>query len=229
MGDFGGQRAGHQLVVRGLVLHLILIFAFFEHQPGPGERAVQHDVDFIEGQPVFHQPVECFKAGAGVAGKELHHLAVTPRAVLGHQVHRHVEVAQRHQRFDTVLFTFAEQIAIEGDTFLIRRQFIAVRVQTAPGDGGAEYAEAHFRHQRDIFFIAMIEVDRLVAGIELIIAQGETLLLAQFDRQTVDAVRDHIHGGQPFTAFKIGAFCLVGGNGAAPEESLRKCRHALPR
>ncbi len=39
---------------------------------------MEHDVDFVEGEPVFHQPVEGFKAGAGVAGKELHHFTIAP-------------------------------------------------------------------------------------------------------------------------------------------------------
>ncbi len=46
---------------------------------------MQHDVDFVEGQPVFHQPVKRLEAGAGVAGEEIHHLTVAPGAVLRDQ------------------------------------------------------------------------------------------------------------------------------------------------
>ena len=78
VGDLGGQRAGHQLVVSRLVLHLLLVLSLFKHQPGAGVGTMEHDVDFVEGEPVFHQPVEGFKAGAGVAGKELHHFTIAP-------------------------------------------------------------------------------------------------------------------------------------------------------
>lgn len=90
-------------MVRRLIFHLILILTVFKYQPGTGEGTVQHNVDFIEGEPVFHQPVKCFKAGARVASEELDHFAVAPRAVLHHQMHWHIEVAQRDQRFDAVL------------------------------------------------------------------------------------------------------------------------------
>lgn len=36
MGDFRRQRAGHQLVMRGLILHLLLVFTLFKHQTGAG-------------------------------------------------------------------------------------------------------------------------------------------------------------------------------------------------
>ena len=200
----------------GLVFHLLLIFPLFKHQTGAGERAVQHDVDFIEGKPVFHQAIKSFKAGAGVAGEELHHFSIAPGAVLGDQVHRHVEMAQRHQRLDAVLFALLEQRAIKGDPFRVRFQLIALRKQTAPGDRGAEDAKAHLCHQSDIFFITMIKIDRLVARVELIVAQREAFLLPQLDRQAVRAVGNHIDGGQPFAALQICPFGLVGGQCAAP-------------
>ena len=109
MGDFRRQRAGHQLVMRGLILHLLLVFTLFKHQPGAGVGAVQHDVDFIKGEPVFHQAVKSFKAGAGVVAEKIHHFAVAPGAVLHHQMHRHVKMAQGDQRLDTVLFALLEQ------------------------------------------------------------------------------------------------------------------------
>ncbi len=62
----------------------------------------------------------------------------------------------------------------------------------------------------------MIEIDRLVAGVELIVAQGKALLQAQLDRQTVCAVRNGINGGQPLAAFAIRSLRLVGGQCAAP-------------
>ncbi len=146
VGDFGRQRACHQLVVRRLILHLIFVFAFFEHQPGPGERAVQHNVDFVEGEPVCHQPIEFFKTGARIAGEEVDHLAVTPGAILGHQMHRDIEVTQRDQRLDVVLPALFEHRTIKRNPFFIRQRLVAIRVETAPGNRGTEYREAHLGH-----------------------------------------------------------------------------------
>ena len=49
----------------------------------------------------FHTAVKA-KAGAGVVAEKIHHLRLR-RAVLHHQMHRHVKMAQGDQRLDTVL------------------------------------------------------------------------------------------------------------------------------
>ena len=110
--------------------------------------------------------------------KEIDHFAVAPGAVLNHQVHRHVKMAQRDQRLDTVLFALFEQRAIEGDALRIRLLLVAAREQAAPGDGSAKDAEPHLRHQGDIFLVAVVEIDRLVAGVEFVFAKREALLQA---------------------------------------------------
>ena len=216
MSDFGCQRARHQLVVRGLIFYLIFVFTFLKHQPGTGERAVQHDVDFVESQPVFYQPVKRLKAGAGVAGEEVDHLAVAPGAVFRHQVHRHVEVAERHQRLDVVLFALLKYRAVKGYALFVRQRFVTVRVEAAPGDRGAEHRKAHLRHQGDIFFIAMVKINRLVARVKLVVTQRKTLFLAELHRQTIGAVGDHIDRRQSFAAFTVSTFTLVSGKRAAP-------------
>lgn len=216
MRDARRQRAGHQFVVRGLVFHLLGVFVGLEHQPGAGERAVQQNVDLIEGEPILHQPVEGFEAGAGIAGEKLHHLAVAPGAVFGHQVHRHVEMAQGDQRLDAVFAALLKQRAVEGNALRVGRQFVAVRVKPAPGDGGAEYAKAHLRHQRDVVAVAMVKIDRVVARVKLVFAQGKAFLQAQLHRHAVGAMREHVDRGQPFPALQITPFRLVGGQGTAP-------------
>ena len=216
VGDFGRQRACDQLVVRGLVFHLIFVFTFFEHQPRAGERAVQHDVDLVEGEPVFHQTVKFFETGAGVAGEEIHHLAVAPGAILRHQMHRHIEVAQGDQRLNVVLFALFKHRAIKGNALFVRQRFVAVRVEAAPGNRGAEHRKAHLRHQGDVFFVAMVKINRLVARVKLVVTQRKTLFLTKLHRQAVCAVRDHVDRSQPFAAFTVSAFALVGGKRAAP-------------
>ncbi len=177
---------------------------------------MQHNVDFVERQPVFHQPIKSLEAGTGVAGKELNHFAVTPGAVLGDQMHRHIEVTQRDQRFNTVFFTLGKYRPVKRDTLCIRRQLIAVGVETAPGNGSTKNRKPHFRHQRDILFVAMIKIDRLMAGIKFVIPQRKALFLTQLDGHPMCAVGDHIDGSQSFAAFPVCPFRLVGGQCAAP-------------
>ncbi|SRN40272.1 Uncharacterised protein [Shigella flexneri] len=49
-------------------------------------------------------------------------------------MHRHIEVAQRDQRFDTVLFTLFKDRTIKSNALLIGRDFIVLRKETAPGN-----------------------------------------------------------------------------------------------
>ena len=222
VGDPGRQGAGHQLVVGDLILHLILVLPLLEHQPRPGEGAVQQDVDLVEGEPVLHQAVELLEAGAGVAGEKLHHLAVAPGAVLGHQVHGHIEVAQGHQGLDVVLSALLEHRTVEGDALGIGLALVPPGVETGPGDGGAKHGEAHLGHQGDVLPIAVIEVDGPVAWVELVILQGDALLLAEFDRHAARAMGDHVYRGQPLAPLEIAALRLIGGQGTAPEKALGK-------
>ena len=162
-------------MVRGLILHLILILTRFECQSRAGKRAVQQNVDLIEGEPVFHQPVERLEAGARIAGEEIDHFAVAPRAILHDQMHRHVKMTQRNQRLDTVLLALLEQAAVKSDALRVGLAFVAARVEAAPGDRGAEHRKAHLRHQCDILFVAVIKIDRLMARIVFVFAQRKAL------------------------------------------------------
>ena len=62
---------------------------------------------------------------------QIHMMRVTPR---NDQMHRHIEVAQRDQRFDTVLFTLFKDRTVKSNALLIGRDFIALRKETAPGN-----------------------------------------------------------------------------------------------
>ncbi|MNP54299.1 hypothetical protein D3C76_1488440 [compost metagenome] len=62
----------------------------------------------------------------------------------------------------------------------------------------------------------MVKINRLVAWVKLVVAKRKTFFLADLYRHTVRAVGNHIDGGQPFAAFTVSAFTLVGGQCAAP-------------
>ena len=78
MRDPCNQRAGNQFVMRRLILHLLPVFTGFEHQTRTGKRAVQQNIDLVEGQPVFHQPIKRLETAAGIAGKKVDHFAIAP-------------------------------------------------------------------------------------------------------------------------------------------------------
>ncbi|AEW74961.1 hypothetical protein EcWSU1_03533 [Enterobacter ludwigii] len=216
MGDFGRQGACHQFVMRGLIFHLIFVLTLFKHQTRAGERAVQHDIDFVEGEPVLHQTVKFFETGTGIAGEEIDHLAVAPGSILRDQMHRYVEMAQGDQRFDVVFFALFEHCAVEGNPLFIGQWLIAVRIEAAPGNRGTKYRKAHLRHQGDVFFVAMVKINRLVARVKLVVTQRKTFFLTDLHRQTIRAVGDHIDRRQSFAAFTVSPFTLVGGKRAAP-------------
>ena len=125
-------------------------------------------------------------------------------------------MAERYQRLDVVLFALLEHRAIEGNALFVRQRFVAVRVEAAPGNGGAEHRKAHLRHQGNVFFIAMVKINRFVARVELVVTQRKTLFLTELHRQAIRAVGDHIDRRQSFAAFTVSTFTLVGGKRAAP-------------
>jgi hypothetical protein len=122
----------------------------------------------------------------------------------------------------STIWRLRQERPVEGDALGIGFGLVALGIEPAPGDGGAKYGEAHLCHQGDVFLVAVIEIYGLVAWVELVISQGETLLLAKFDRHAVGAMGDHVDRGQPLAPLEMGAFRLVGGQGAAPEEALWK-------
>ncbi len=113
MGQAGGRGAGQQHMVGRLIDHLTAVLALLEGDACPGEGAVQQDVDLVEGKPVVHKAGVFFEAGLGVAGKAFQRFAAAPGAVLLHQTHGDVKVAQGHQRLNAVLAALLEHIAVK--------------------------------------------------------------------------------------------------------------------
>ena len=62
----------------------------------------------------------------------------------------------------------------------------------------------------------MVKINRLVARVKFVVTQRKPFFLADFYRQTVCAVGDHIDRRQSFAAFTVSTFTLVGGKRAAP-------------
>ncbi len=84
------------------------------------------------------------------------------------QIHRHIKVVDCYYRFDIVFVQFIKYGIIERQTFFIYL-VSAVRADPGPGDGHPETFEPHFSHQGNVFFVVMIEIRGIVAGIERIL------------------------------------------------------------
>ncbi len=53
-----------------------------------------------------------------------------------------------------------KQPVVEGEARVVGFALVAVGKDARPGDGNAQAAESHFGKQRDIFRVAVIEIDR---------------------------------------------------------------------
>ena len=157
----GGACGGDQLVVHCLVEVGVAELLCRGVDAAGHERQVQHRVDFVEGQPVLHALAVAGEHGAGVAFVEADELAAGPAVVLLDQVQRGFVVAEGDERFHAVLFELIQHAVVEGEARLVRGFFVAAGEDTRPGDGEAEYLEAHFREQGDVFAVAVVEVDAL--------------------------------------------------------------------
>ena len=182
------------------------------HAVGAGEVGLI--VDLVVGHPVFDLALVPRKAGAGKAEEELDHPAVLPAAVGLGQVQRHLEVAEGDDRLDAVLVALVEEIVVELQAGFVGGRLVAVGEDAGPGDGGAEALEAHLGKEGDVLLIMVVEVDGFVVGVVFAgqNAVGDTAGMG------VVAGGDDIHDAQALAVFLVGAFQLVSGDRAAPQE-----------
>ena len=158
------------------------------------------------------------------------------------QIQGRIEVPDGHQRFDIVFAQFFEDIAIEFDALLIGFIFIAMRIETAPGNGHSKHLEAHFGKQGNVFFIVMVKIDGVMVGVEIVIENGVMSIFGQCGKAPfrvgmripvfvdpgyqsmagIGATSGDIRFGRTAAAFISGAFRLVDSNRVAPEKILWK-------
>ena len=121
---------------------------------------------------------------------------------------------QGNDRLDALGQHIVEQFIIKGQSRFVWLLFIPVGENTCPCNRCAQAAETHFGKQVDILAEMMIEIDGFVVGV----------VFARYDvcrdlAQDIPCARGHhISGTDALAAFTIGAFDLMGGNGAAPQK-----------
>ena len=115
---------------------------------------------------------------------------------------------QRDQRLDTVFCQFIEQVIVELQAGFVRLGFIAVRENACPSDGRTVGFEAHFSEQRDIFLVAVVEVDPYQFHV--------VRCRSVSDQPPKTAFRCYILNRQAFAVRVISSFVLVGSGSATP-------------
>ena len=113
---------------------------------------------------------------------------------------------------------FIDQLIIECQPGFIRRLFIPIGEDAAPGDGKAEHAEAHFGKHGNILSIAVIEIDAL---------QFQIVFGRMIRDRTDDSFGRQILRAPSFAVFIIRTFTLVGGHCASPKKTCWKCHIIL--
>ena len=171
-------------------------------------------VDLVVGHPVADLALVPLKAGAGKPDEELNHPAVLPAAVGLGQVQGHLKVAEGDHRFDAVPMALVEQVVVELEPCLVGGLLVPVGEDAGPCDGGAEALEAHLGKQADVLLVVVVKIDGVVAGV---ILTGQNAVGDPAGSLDV-AGGDHVGNAQALAVFLVGAFQLVGGHSAAPQE-----------
>ena len=132
---------------------------------------------------------------------------------------RRLVMGNRHQRLDAVFMALVKEVVVELQPFLVRLRVVAVREDTAPGDGGAEHLEAHLREELDVLFIVMVEIN----GLEFQIVRRR---LGR--RGTLDAMRHDVLDIETLAVLIVRTLALVGRHCATPQKILRKVHYKSP-
>ena len=201
MSQFYSQRAGHQLMVCGLVFDLLLILSFFETQPRPHKRRMQDHIDFIEGEPMGHIisiPLKQYPAKTQITAD---HPPVPPSAVFLNQVNGTIKMRDRHQWTNMIFSAFFKYIFIEQKPFFLRRFFLPVRKDSGPCDTHPIYLKSHLSHQTNIFPEPMVKVNAFCRRISVLLIHPKHFFMSCNHIPAVRTRRTHIHIGKTSSAF----------------------------
>ena len=175
-------------------------------------------IHFIEGQPVMYFLPVGAEYRLTVIQEKVDCPPVRPAPILLTQCIRHLIMRQRYQRFYPVFAALPEYLPVKFNALLIRLLLITPRENPAPCNRKPQHLEAHLRHQRNIFFISVVKINRLMARIAVTVTE----LPCKPPRRRFCPRSDMIRNGSTLSAFAPAALRLVGSNRAAPQKALRK-------
>ena len=129
-------------------------------------RRHERHIDFVERQPILNLVLETFKASRHVFNKQVDSLAIVIAAIFFDQLERHFVMIQRDERLDIILAALVDNVFIKFQARFIRLGVVTVRENSRPTYGETETFKAHLGEKRDVFFVAVIEINRGVRRIK---------------------------------------------------------------
>ena len=152
---FGRKRSKGTEVLGNLEAVIVAVENDAAAQIGDGSD----HVDLVEGQPVFDLILVLIDEKLQISEAMRYDFRRDPAVVVLDEDFRQLIVDHRDQRFDVVLMKFCKDVVIEFHAFRIRRFFQAGREESGPGDRHPERPEAHLGQKRNVFLVAVIEID----------------------------------------------------------------------
>ena len=214
-----GAGRSHELVVRSLVHQALGVGGLREAHArvSPAVELVAEVVlvvNLVEGHPVGDLLVVALEARGGVALEAVDELTVAPSSVFLGQVERDLEVHERDHRLDAVGAHAVEDAIVEGQARLVGLIVVALGVDAAPVDRGAQRLESHLGEELDVLLKTVVGVDGPVVGIHLprLNAVGDAPGHAMRPR------REHVDDGEALAVLVVRTLHLMRRNRAAPEE-----------
>ena len=220
-----GAGAGHHLVMDGLVLGAHEVVDAVARHAQVVEALVADEVDLVHDDPVLHEPRVAVEHGLAVLREEVDGLARVPAQVVRGEGERHLVVRDGDHGLHAVLDDLLEEVLIELEAGLVGLGVVTVGEDARPVDGGAERLEAHAGQELQILLVGVVEVDAPALGehavgcLHGLLHEGgvDLLVVLLVDGDVVAELVDV--GDAPALAVLIpGAFELVRGDGAAPQE-----------
>ena len=235
-----GEGRSHKLVVQRRIgrLHIALelierdpVVSFYValiHDPETiqiADPSLSHagDIDLIKSKPIFDLVLIAAENRLCIAEEESDGLSGVEAVIFCHDAPRNLVVAQGHQRLNSVPGALIKYLIVECQPRLIGLLIVAVRKDPSPVDGQPEAGKAHLREQRDILFIAMVKVNRLMAGIKC-----RRIRLGKKSSGRVHITTEqHVRDAESLAVLQIGSLALIGRYGASPQKILGKSHHCL--
>ncbi len=180
---------------------------------------MQHGIDLIEGEPVFHLFSVSCEDRADKVLIESDHLPVDPAVIGLRQMQRRLIMGDRHQRLYAIPQAFVKQVVVKLKPLFVGLLFVPLRENAAPRDGRPKHLESHLRKQLDIFLVAVVKINP---------HQLHVVRSGLFGPGTYDAAGRHVLGAPSLAVLLIGPLALVGSHSSSPEEIFWKCHLLNP-
>ena len=209
-------------MVGRLIEDLLPVLTLLEADARAAVGQVHQHVDLVEGQPVVDLAAKALEHRLTVPEEGVDIPPASPAAVAVHQSQRLVKVAQGHQGLNAITQAGVDHLLIEPQALLVGLRLEARGEDAAPGDREAVALETQLVEQCQVLPPVVVQVNGLAAGEIGILGKSPPVHLTLQYGHPVGPPGDGVHHAGTFAAFVATTLTLVGGGGAAPEETLGK-------